>query len=484
MPDNTGRNLVFCFDGTWNKIDSIYPTNVTRIAQSVSRTSADGRPQIVYYDQGVGTDWYDHLLGGIFGMGLTENITDAYHWLVLNYEPGDHIYVFGFSRGAFTARSFVGLMRNCGIMSRRSLTSIAAAVKLYRDRSDDATPSSERARQFRLEHCPGLCLPGDRDWRNVARPGADGANAIDLSIRYLGVWDTVGALGIPQHLTALTFANRKWRFHDTQLSAFVERARHAVSADERRRTFEPALWTNLDDLNAARPGPPMYEQLIFPGTHGGVGGGGPVRGLSDAGLAWIFRGAKEQGLAFDLDPQSPVFQLQPDHRAQLFNETGKTRWTIKDWLAGVGLRARPFPEWDRRNLHKSLIRRFHTPVQQLPERAEYRPPSLHFLWDAIGQMSPSVNDMLAPIETKAFWDPRALQAPLKVERYLVQPGDTLTGIAEKRMAGPKDAMILFMHNQQAGILFDPDELYAGVAIEIPEYAPMPDAPVAPPATAT
>lgn len=467
------RNLVFCFDGTWNKIDSVYPTNVARIAQSISRMSVDGRPQIVYYDQGVGTDWYDHFLGGVFGMGLTENITDAYNWLVLNYQPGDRIFVFGFSRGAFTARSFVGLIRNCGIISRRSLTSIAAAVKLYRDRDQAATPNSDRARQFRMDHCPTLCLPGDRDWRAVARPGGLPPSAIDLSIRYLGVWDTVGALGIPRHLTLLAFANRKWRFHNTQLSSFVECARHAVSTDERRKTFEPALWDNIDDLNQARTGPAMYEQLMFPGTHGGVGGGGPVRGLSDGGLQWIFRAAKKQGLAFDLDPDSPVFQIQPDHRAQLFNETGKVRWTIKDWLTGLGLRPRPLPEWDRRNLHKSLIRRFHTPIDQLPERTAYRPPSLKYLWAAIEQMNPSVNDALEPIETKAFWDPRALQAPIKVVRYQVKPGDTLTKIAEQQMAGAKDTLILFMHNQQAGILFDPDELYAGVTIEIPTYADPP-----------
>ncbi|NML07501.1 DUF2235 domain-containing protein [Sphingomonas sp. G-3-2-10] len=102
------KRIAFCFDGTWNKIDGDYPTNVARVAQSISRFDEKGMPQIIYYDEGVGTSTTSRWTGGILGHGLRENIIEAYHFLVLNYEPGDDIHVFGFSRGAYTARSFVG----------------------------------------------------------------------------------------------------------------------------------------------------------------------------------------------------------------------------------------------------------------------------------------------------------------------------------------------------------------------------------------
>jgi uncharacterized protein (DUF2235 family) len=164
------KRLAFCFDGTWNRIDGKDPTNVARIAQSISRFDGKGNPQLIYYDEGVGTSRTEKLSGGIFGHGLTNKILAAYHFLVLNYEPGDEIYVFGFSRGAFTARSFVGLLRNCGIMSRRSLQHIHEAVDLYMSRSKDSNPNSERSRDFRLKHCPMLCAPGDREWRQEKIP--------------------------------------------------------------------------------------------------------------------------------------------------------------------------------------------------------------------------------------------------------------------------------------------------------------------------
>lgn len=465
------RRLVFCFDGTWNKIDGNYPTNVARVAQSVSRYDKDVS-QIIYYDEGVGTTSTEKWTGGIFGHGLIEKIIEAYHFLILNYEPGDQIYVFGFSRGAFAARSFVGLIRNCGIISRRSLTHIRSAVELYISRDGNASPNSERSRTFRLKHCQKLCLPGDLEWRKQAYPEHATDDLVQLRIAYLGVWDTVGALGVPRHLQWLAFFNRKFMFHDTTLSGFVERARHAVATDERRRSFEPSLWTNLDDLNAPDPGARRYEQLFFPGTHSAVGGGGPVRGLSDAALEWIIDGARESDLAFDRDDQSPIFSLLPDHRAQLFNAIGKMRWSIGDRLMGVGLRDRSFPEMDRLAIHPSVGRRYHTPADQLPEKSEYRPRSLQAFWDAIKQMGAQQAEELLDrkLELKSAGDDRALRAPARVRRYVVQRGDTLTNVAERQMGTAADAEILGIHNRNVGLLFEDDVLYAGSELEIPEYA--------------
>lgn len=468
------RRLVFCFDGTWNKIDGNYPTNVARVAQSVSRY--DGEiPQIIYYDEGVGTTATEKWTGGIFGHGLIEKIIEAYHFLILNYEPGDQIYVFGFSRGAFAARSFVGLIRNCGIISRRSLTHIRSAVDLYISRDGNASPNSEKSRTFRLKHCPKLCLPGDLEWRKTAYPDLIGSDLIQLRIAYLGVWDTVGALGIPRHLRLLGFLNRKFQFHDTKLSGFVDRARHAISTDERRRSFEPSLWTNLDDLNASDPAIQPYEQLFFPGTHAAVGGGGPVRGLSDAALEWIVNGARKSGLAFDRDDQSPIFSLLPDHRAQLFNATGKTRWSLKDRIMGVGLRDRSFPDMDQRAIHASLVRRYHASAEELPEKQLYRPPALRSFWEAIEQIWQQRVEKLQSrkLELKSAGDDRALRVPTRVRRYVVQKGDTLTGVAERQMGSAANVAILGIHNRNVGLLFEDDVLYAGSELEIPEYDPVP-----------
>ena len=465
------KRLVFCFDGTWNKIDGDYPTNVARIAQSVSRYDSEGRPQIIYYDEGVGTTTTDRWTGGIFGHGLKQKIIEAYHFLVMNYEPGDQLYVFGFSRGAFTARSFVGLIRNCGIISRRSLVHIRSAVELYVSRDDRASPNSEKTRQFRLKHCPKLCLPGDLEWRAEAYPDVPRDGLIDLRVEYLGVWDTVGALGIPKHLKLLAFLNRKFKFHDTTLSSFVRRARHAVSVDERRRSFEPSLWTNLDDLNDDQPQERRYEQLLFPGVHSAVGGGGPVRGLSDAALEWVFEGARMQALEFDLDNQSPIYSLRPDHRAQLFNSKAKAGWSLTDRLMGVGLGHRVFPEMDRRAVHPSLLRRYREDPENLPERTAYRPPSLRAFFNAFEQMSAQLAQQLQRdvVEIKSMGDDRALRSPLRVRKYTVQPGDTLSKVAEAQMGRTEDCDLLALHNKNVGLLFEDERLYVGSILEIPEY---------------
>jgi uncharacterized protein (DUF2235 family) len=117
------KRLVLCCDGTWNRADqerdgAPCPTNVVKFAYRIAKRDADV-PQIIYYDQGVGTgNLVDRLSGGALGEGLEDNIHDAYRFLVANYEPGDELYVFGFSRGAFTSRSIVGMIRKCGILGR------------------------------------------------------------------------------------------------------------------------------------------------------------------------------------------------------------------------------------------------------------------------------------------------------------------------------------------------------------------------------
>ncbi len=297
------KNIAIFCDGTWNKSDSRNPTNVVRLAQSLHHFTEDGvTPQIIIYLPGVGTGkgtgrvarFLDKVLGGILGWGLLENIADAYRALIFNYEPGDRIYLFGFSRGAYTARSLGGLIRKAGILQRSDVHRVPEAIALYKLAGDENRPDEPHIQAARAELSP-LVATSEKDAE------MRGGDPLVLRIAYMGVWDTVGALGVPSALPLLARPlNKKYEFHDAELSSSVATARHAVAIDERRRTFPPAVWTNLDKLNdrypAAVGSPDNYRQLWFAGDHASVGGGGAHVGLSRIAMDFIAEGAAQAGL--------------------------------------------------------------------------------------------------------------------------------------------------------------------------------------------
>lgn len=268
------KRIVVCFDGTWNKpADEALPedgqveTNVCRFYKSVRDEAVDGVKQVKWYDEGVGTRWYDKYVGGAIGTGLEINIVQGYEFLAKEYEDGDEVYILGFSRGAYTARSLVGMIRNCGLIYPKHLTlRVPMAYGIYRTRDDNA--DSVAAKFFRA------------------------AFAREIKIRFLGVWDTVGALGIP--LDILSGFNMKfYEFHDTRLSHIVEKAYHAMAIDEHRRDYTATLWDP-----EIPPGQQM-EQRWFIGAHCDVGGGYQDRRLSDLALRWMQDRAHALGLALD-----------------------------------------------------------------------------------------------------------------------------------------------------------------------------------------
>lgn len=265
------KRIVVCFDGTWNKPadenlpeDKQVETNVRRFYESISDRGSDGVAQLKWYDEGVGSKWYDKFMGGTIGLGLELNIMQGYDFLVKNYEDGDEVYVLGFSRGAYTARSLVGMIRNCGLIKASFLgTSTAVAYGIYRTRDDG--PDSSAAKFFKSMF------------------------SREIKIKFLGVWDTVGALGIP--IQILNMVNAKfYEFHDTQLSKIVENAYHAVAIDEHRLDFQVCLWDPK-----TRPEQNL-EQRWFIGAHCDVGGGYPDRRLSDMALGWMQDKATALGL--------------------------------------------------------------------------------------------------------------------------------------------------------------------------------------------
>lgn len=268
------KRIVLCFDGTWNKpADENLPsnqqveTNVRRFYEAVLPVGADGIPQVRWYDEGIGTHWYDRFLGGMFGAGLELNILEGYKFLVNTYEDGDEIYVLGFSRGAYTARSLVGLLRNCGLVKKGlSDLKIGSAYGLYRARDDG--PDSITARLFRE------------------------AFSREVRVKFVGVWDTVGALGIPLDLLQ-KFNMKFFEFHDTQLSRIVENAFHAVAVNENRIDYEVCLW------NPTQSPTQTLEQRWFIGAHSNIGGGYADRQLSDIPLGWMMNKASAVGLGLN-----------------------------------------------------------------------------------------------------------------------------------------------------------------------------------------
>jgi uncharacterized protein (DUF2235 family) len=296
------KRIVICFDGTWNKpadealtATQQVETNVCRFYKSVKDVAPDGAKQVKWYDEGVGTKWYDRFIGGTIGAGLELNIVQGYEFLAKNYEAGDEIYVVGFSRGAYTARSLVGMLRNCGLIQPKHLAlRVAMAYGIYRTRDDN--PDSFTAKMFRSAFCH------------------------EVKVKFIGVWDTVGALGIP--LDVLKDLNMKfYEFHDTKLSNIVENAFHAIAVDEHRQDYDVCLW-NPDSMQ-------QLEQRWFLGAHCDVGGGYSDRRLSDLTLGWMQDKAMGLGLALN-----PVAAGPQNYLGEYADSYGK-------FLGGIYARKNP-----------------------------------------------------------------------------------------------------------------------------------------------
>ena len=256
------KRIIFCADGTWDSAPN--DTNVYKLFKAIPITSG----QIPFYDDGVGSDGtpIEKLLGGAFGDGLFQKIKDGYTKIAHVYEQDDEIFIFGFSRGAFTARSLAGMIAICGLPTALFDDNLVnTAFQAYRNKAQ----------------------------RAALLASLNTYSLFDAKIKMVGVWDTVGSLGIPAlfgQVDPLVDG-----FLDTNLHPDILNAYQALSIDERRREFPPTLWTP--------PAPPVagqvLEQIWFSGVHCDIGGGYPETGLSDTTLSWMIGKAESLGLQID-----------------------------------------------------------------------------------------------------------------------------------------------------------------------------------------
>lgn len=347
------KRLVVCCDGTWQGPDNDCPTNVLKIAQAVKPVAKDKNgneiAQVLYYDEGVGIDegtdedkgipkifdvWkdiVDKVGGGAFGWWIGNKIKEAYIFLCLNYTPGDEIYLFGFSRGAYTVRSLAGLINCSGLLQRPKIGKSSQAYEIYRIK--DEQKRNEEAEKFRQTN-----------------------EAERVPIKLLGCWDTVGALGVPDFIPWFNLdniLNEKYQFHNTNLSPIIRNALHAIAVDEKRKAF---------DVTHMKPGQGFQGNILemwFPGDHGCVGGGTKeTLELSNAALEWMVDEASKLGLELDLQlSQNPI---DINHKAP---------FKSKSMVGKLGTHNRDVACFNFENLHISVKRRWR-------DLENYRPANL------------------------------------------------------------------------------------------------------------
>jgi len=286
--------IAFCADGTW--ADPGTNTNVIKLYNAIAQTPG---AQIKNYDAGVGADGLplEQAVDGAFGVGLFQKIQDGYHFFAANYEADDELFIFGFSRGAYTARSLAGMIAICGLPTKNpDAHLVETAFSAYR-----CTDPNQRAALLQsLDAAYGM---------------------YDAKIKMVGVWDTVGSLGIPAifgKVDPVAFG-----FLDTTLHPDVSNAYHAVAIDEKRVQFQATLWRPPFAEGRA------VEQVYFSGCHGDVGGGNDPASqddgtlLSDITLGWMMGHARDLGLKIDDGVWSKYSSLGAHYALDKINETWK-----------------------------------------------------------------------------------------------------------------------------------------------------------------
>jgi uncharacterized protein (DUF2235 family) len=391
------KRLVLCFDGTWNTPED--HTNVSRLYAAIPDESSGCKDQLKFYDAGVGTTWGEWLRGGALGWGLDQNILQGYCWLIKQYNPspttdqlteeyevedqnntpqkivetfedGDEIFLFGFSRGAFTARSLAGLINRCGLLKadlvvqqekqkqttrRSSLWKFLPGAQHSKDAQtagekrsdlDEITPDAELVKTtwnlYRQESTnQKIEARLQREWAEFRQQ-----YSWNVKIKFVGVWDTVGALGLPTFYAWVPLSRASYKFHDTTLGRVIEHAFHAVAIDENRKDYDVTLWTQKYATQEV-------EQRWFPGAHANVGGGYEDDRLPDPPLAWLAQKAIDTGLEFNKSPAlsfdgaTCTLALPPEMKLDGNEYLSTVRDSYKEFMGGAYQVAKLGQRWYR-----------------------------------------------------------------------------------------------------------------------------------------
>ncbi len=299
--DQQPKRLAVFLDGTWNSVDT--NTNVWRMRSLCAPISKDGKPQLVYYSVGV-----NGFLGGAVGQGLDDNIRLAYEWLIENYREGDEIFIFGFSRGAYTARALAGLIAIDGLLQQGSPIGVNELFDRYK-RGDEGTIWT--LNQMQRDGDTAKMTPQERWLLKYARP---------VNIKVVGVWDTVGSIGIPAgDFTGIS--SKQFDYLQTGLRLPIQNGYHALAIDEHRAKFAPTIW----DVHRSTAKPrslSSVEQRWFVGAHANVGGGYETDLLAQPPLRWLMKKAESQGLTFrsevDLDGDDVTAQIKDSYKEFMY----------------------------------------------------------------------------------------------------------------------------------------------------------------------
>ncbi len=380
---------MLCLDGTWNTQDD--NTNIFHLSNLVADTGLDGKRQLKHYDKGVGTGVLDHVSGGVFGFGLDENIRHAYEWLIENYEEGDEIFIFGFSRGAFTARSLCGLLSDCGLLrpgvpltinqlfegyalmrptrgligsikkalhiGQRAFRPLYELIRLKYEARDEAAGELDKF-YASLSHVERWLLRGSRS----------------VHVECIGVFDTVGSMGVDA-LGIHWLHTQKWAFHNTNPSRVIRHGYQALAIDENRANFAQITWNKfIPDKPSASTGPitpstelhdPDIHQRWFVGAHANIGGGYATNPLSLFPLAWMMECAAKSQLGFRRKIHPPAIAdclpLKTGPERSLRDSYAEfLRPDLLSWL--------PFGLWALLTLGRRHLRQIAPPPRQVTTR--------------------------------------------------------------------------------------------------------------------
>ncbi|KAG5999701.1 hypothetical protein E4U21_006427 [Claviceps maximensis] len=446
------KRLIVCCDGTWMNSDHGFvrshlfgkrgtlqvPSNVTRISRCFKRRCTDGTLQIISYESGVGSggNSFDSITGGAFGAGLTERVREVYAYLCANYVDGDEIILVGFSRGAFTARSVAGMIGNLGLLTREGIEHFYPIFKdmqnwqnhdyqdlfpyvPFRDKPKGATADVEY--RMRLEK-----MGYTRVYQKT--------NQL-ITVKAIGVWDTVGALGIPKMPWLERLANilRTFNWHDTALSDRIEHAFQALALDETRASFSPAVWERprRDRLNTD------LRQVWFPGNHGNCGGGWDDQGIANCSLAWMMDQFTSVGVEFDAPSLKRIVEQTDDFYdlSDLQNGSKKSRQRQRaQWAADVIYeKNKPYRPWSLGAIQKAPGLLYSLSGDTIRTPGMYRQvdpktaqTSEKFLQDTNERVHSSVRVRLAcqglGLNDRALWTCAAL-ADWKLKRAIFETDD-------------------------------------------------------------